>query len=182
MSLFKIIKYDKYNKYDVAVPFECYECGDCCRINPPIQKYKKGVASRMKVKSEGAFRLSIAIGTVFAGVPLLLFFVDLSNGETELSASHWLILIVTNVVLFLIGFGIVQGIHWVYCGFKKEKGKPVKKITVIMNDGEERIYQDVGEIKDNYRESQWEIFGSSGILAVIRKESIKNMEVEDIKE
>jgi len=30
LKLFKIIRYDRYDKCDVAVPFECHNCGKCC--------------------------------------------------------------------------------------------------------------------------------------------------------
>ncbi len=77
----------------------------------------------MATKSKGINRLSIICGLmlVFASdVYILLVVLE----SLRVSTLEWIVVfLVLSFVAYLLGWGTVRLIYWIYCGFKEDKEK-----------------------------------------------------------
>lgn len=70
--------------------------------------------------SEGVRRFSIMLGFV-ALISWIIFIFVVSDGFSNAKEIAWVVFFVGCGLCFLVGWGIVKSIYWVYSGFASDK-------------------------------------------------------------
>lgn len=66
--------------------------------------------------SAGFHRLGILVGSLATFCLLAYIMID-SNGFTGIHLKGWIVILLVSTAIFLLGYGVIAGIHWVTVGF-----------------------------------------------------------------